>query len=538
MGKPNVDYSLYLVTDSTPAILGDKDLGPIVEAACKGGVTLVQYRDKKSDTAVLIDVARRLHEITRRYGVPLLINDRIDVALAVGCEGVHIGQEDMDLPTARRILGPDAIIGISTGTAEEAIRAAEQGADYIGIGTVFTTQTKENPKRFIGTAGLRSILASLASAGPAAAAIRTVCIGGIKLDNIQRVIYQSATPTKSVDGVAIVSAIVAASDPEQASRDFLHAIRTPPPFRKGAVSSIANSTAAVGDVAGDLVARVPELIRAVNSAHPMSHSMTNFVVQNFTANVALAVGASPIMANYGEEAVDLAKLGGALVINMGTVTPEGLQDYVKALRAYNNAGRPVVFDPVGAGATALRRQGVKTILAGGYLDIIKGNEGEITTVLGESPPTQQRGVDSGPSVLDEKQRATIVRRLAARERNVVLMTGPTDIVSDGVRTLAVSNGHPLLSQITGTGCTLGTVVSAVVAAQPVEGPRDLLAGVVAALLHYEIAAERAAVRQDVQGPGTFVPALLDELARVRRMTVDGDLSWLSAAKVREILLDS
>lgn len=95
MGKPDVDYSLYLVTDSTPAILGDKDLAQIVEAACKGGVTIVQYRDKKSDTVVQIDVARRLHEITRRYNVPLLINDRIDVALAVGCEGVHIGQEDM-----------------------------------------------------------------------------------------------------------------------------------------------------------------------------------------------------------------------------------------------------------------------------------------------------------------------------------------------------------------------------------------------------------------------------------------------------------
>lgn len=90
-----VDYSLYLVTDSTPAILGNKDLIKVVEAALKGGVTIVQYRDKVSDTAELISTGRKLHAITKRYRVPLLINDRVDVALAVECEGVHIGQDDM-----------------------------------------------------------------------------------------------------------------------------------------------------------------------------------------------------------------------------------------------------------------------------------------------------------------------------------------------------------------------------------------------------------------------------------------------------------
>lgn len=91
----NVDYSLYLVTDSTPAILGDKNLVDVVEKACQGGVTIVQLREKSKDTAELVETGRRLHEVTRRYNVPLLINDRIDVALAVGCEGVHIGQDDL-----------------------------------------------------------------------------------------------------------------------------------------------------------------------------------------------------------------------------------------------------------------------------------------------------------------------------------------------------------------------------------------------------------------------------------------------------------
>jgi thiamine-phosphate diphosphorylase/hydroxyethylthiazole kinase len=97
MSSLGVDYSLYLVTDSTPAILGNRDLVEVVEAALNGGVTLVQLRDKVSDTAALVSTARKLHAVTQRYHVPLLINDRIDVALAVGCEGVHIGQDDLGI---------------------------------------------------------------------------------------------------------------------------------------------------------------------------------------------------------------------------------------------------------------------------------------------------------------------------------------------------------------------------------------------------------------------------------------------------------
>lgn len=104
MKKEDVDYSLYLVTDSRPEILGDRDICDVVEAALQGGVTCVQYRDKTSDTGELIRIARELHRITKRYEVPLLINDRVDVALAVGCEGCHVGQDDM----SRYETGPEA----------------------------------------------------------------------------------------------------------------------------------------------------------------------------------------------------------------------------------------------------------------------------------------------------------------------------------------------------------------------------------------------------------------------------------------------
>ncbi|KAI3549490.1 hydroxyethylthiazole kinase [Colletotrichum abscissum] len=535
MPKPTVDYSLYLVTDSTPAILGDRDLSSVVAAAVRGGVTIVQYRDKTSDTGELVANARKLHAVCREAGVPLLINDRVDVALAVGCEGVHIGQDDMELTAARKILGPDAIIGVTASTIEEALKACEDGADYLGIGTVFATSTKENTKHIIGTAGLRTILTKLAAAGHLPR-VKTVCIGGLNPSNIQRVLYQSANPDASspasLDGVALVSAIVAAKDPESASRNLLELVKTSPSYRSITSSSSGSSSdASASPVDVDnLLAQIPSVITRVATTSPLSHNMTNLVVQNFAANVALAVGASPIMANYGQEAPDLARLGGSLVVNMGTVTPDGIANYLLALSAYNAARRPVVFDPVGAGATSIRRNAVKTILAGGYLDLIKGNEGEIKTVWGEGALEQQKGVDSS-STLTPAQKAKLVRDLARRERNVVLMTGKTDYLSDGQRTLAVDNGHELLGQITGTGCVLGTTVSAMLAAWADE---DKLLAVLAGLLHFEIAAERAAVRADVQGPGTFVPAFIDELARVRRVTVEGDLTWLQGVKVKAV----
>ncbi|KAL8356558.1 hypothetical protein RB601_001732 [Gaeumannomyces tritici] len=542
MANKNVDYSLYLVTDSTPAVLGGRDICAVVGQALRGGVTVVQYRDKTSDTRELVDVATRLHRLTREYNVPLLINDRVDVALAVGCEGVHLGQDDMSLQDARRLLGPDAIIGISANNGFEAIRACYAGADYLGVGAVFTTPTKANTKSILGTAGLQYILGML-TRRPACKPVPAVAIGGINHTNVQRVLYQSEVwPFRRLDGVAVVSAIVASPDPEAAARELRRLVRDPPPF------ATREGTAEPRDPA-DILALVPGVISAMHETTPLSHNMTNLVVQNFSANVALAVGASPIMSNYGEEAADLARLGGALVVNMGTVTPEGIGNYVKAIKAYNLAGRPVVFDPAGAGATAVRRAAVKAILAAGYLDVIKGNEGEIATVLDVeleselrlkgAPPEggdpqdpqdlpQQRGVDSGPSARDDAARALLAVRLARLRRCVVVMTGPTDFVADPARACSLSHGHVLLSRVTGTGCSLGTVVSAACSVSHPGGDRFVAA--IAALLLFTLSAEVAAGR--CQGRGTFVPAFLDVLADCRTSTAEGDTDWLDLAQLR------
>lgn len=160
--------------------------------------------------------------------------------------------------------------------------------------------------------------------------------------------------------------------------------------------------------------------------------------------------------------------------------------------------------------------------------MIKGNESEIKTVAGSVHAGEsQRGVDSS-STLAADEKIRLVRALAARERAVVVMTGRTDLVSDGARTVAIDNGHEYLGAITGTGCTLGTTISAMVAAC---SGGDRLAAVVAGVLLFEIAAELAAAKAEVEGPGTFVPAFLDSLYQIRRKTAKADVEWLAAEKI-------
>lgn len=157
MSIKKIDYSLYLVTDRSLVPEGKTFLGQI-EQALEGGTTLVQLREKDTDTGPFIEFALKVKELTRRFGVPLIINDRIDVALAVDAEGVHIGQDDMPLAHARAILGPKKIIGVSCNNEKEAEEAIRGGADYLGIGAVWFTSTKKLVKQPLGIEGVQSKL--------------------------------------------------------------------------------------------------------------------------------------------------------------------------------------------------------------------------------------------------------------------------------------------------------------------------------------------------------------------------------------------
>ena len=521
------DGCLYLVTDSTPRILKGRDLVDVVSDALEGGVTIVQYRDKTSDTSDLIKTAKRLHEVCKTFHVPLLINDRVDVALAVGCEGVHVGQDDMDYPTARKMLGPNAIIGVSVSNFDEAINAhrhfsVDGGPCYFGIGTVFATATKTNTKSIIGPLGAQKILEKLATAYPSDKKLFSVAIGGINETNVQQVLLQSKffSSGMKISGVAVVSAIIAADDPKLAASRLKSFIKT------AASSSTPESNTDVRYMS-HILDLIPILVFRVATLKPLNHNMTNLVVQNFAANIATAIGASPIMSNNGDEAAELASLNGSLVINMGTTTPEGLSNYEAAIKAYNNKDSPILLDPVGCGATSTRRKAVKRLLNAGQFAVIKGNEAEITHLSNPSSEIQQRGVDSSPMSTDRDQIVKMIRNLALREEAIVLMTGATDYLSDGKSTYAISNGHPYLGAITGSGCVLGTIIAAFLAVG-----NDHLLAALGGVLMYEIAAERAAAREEVRGPGTFVPALLDELYLIRKGEVDGvGGGWLASAKV-------
>jgi thiamine-phosphate pyrophosphorylase len=207
--KARRDWGLYLVTDR--GLAGGRGIEGVVEAAVRGGVTAVQLREKECCTRDFVELGRALARLLAPLGVPLIVNDRVDVALAIGASGVHIGQRDMDCAAARRLLGSDAAIGLSIETVEQARAAEALDADYLGVGPVFPTATKADAAPALGLAGLAQVRAVSRHA--------LVAIGGIGAGNARQAMEAGA------DGVAVVSAICAAGDPERAARELWHAIK-------------------------------------------------------------------------------------------------------------------------------------------------------------------------------------------------------------------------------------------------------------------------------------------------------------------------
>ena len=199
-----VDYSLYLVTERV--LSRGRTLLEIVPAAVQGGVTCVQLREKACTTREFIDLAQIILAFLKPKGIPLIINDRLDVAQAIGADGIHLGQSDMPLPMARAIVGDYMLIGISAESLSDAVQAEKQGADYIGVSPIFKTPTKDDTAPPLGLTGLREIREAVG--------IPLVGIGGLNETNAGEVIKNGA------DGLAVVSAIVSADDPETSARNL------------------------------------------------------------------------------------------------------------------------------------------------------------------------------------------------------------------------------------------------------------------------------------------------------------------------------
>jgi thiamine-phosphate pyrophosphorylase len=206
---PTCDLRLYALVD--PEHSGGRDLAELARLVAQGGATLVQLRDKRSDTRPMVESARAIKAALAPFNVPLLINDRVDVALASGADGVHVGQEDMAVADARRLLGPDAIIGLSIKTVAQAEAAPIDLFDYAGVGGVFATSSKNNTKPPIGPAGLAQIAGILRRRAPGF----LLCgIAGIDASNAADVIAAGA------DGIAVISALSLKDDPQAAAREL------------------------------------------------------------------------------------------------------------------------------------------------------------------------------------------------------------------------------------------------------------------------------------------------------------------------------
>ncbi|MBQ8195992.1 MAG: thiamine phosphate synthase [Oscillospiraceae bacterium] len=201
-----LDTTMYFITDSTNYT--EEEFLRRVEEACKGGVTLIQLREKERTTREYLSLAEKVHEITQRYDIPLIIDDRADVALAVNAEGVHVGQSDMPVAAARRLMGGDKIVGATAKTVPQALEAYEQGADYLGVGAIYPTTTK-----------VKTVLTSVDTLKEIVqdVPIKVNAIGGLNKDNIH------VLKGSGIDGICAVSAIMKADDPKTAAEELREA---------------------------------------------------------------------------------------------------------------------------------------------------------------------------------------------------------------------------------------------------------------------------------------------------------------------------
>ena len=200
----NLNLSLYLVTDKSE---NEEKFLKTIEEAIKGGVSVVQIREKTKDTLDFYNLACKVKEITSKYNVPLIINDRLDIALAIDADGVHVGQSDMPCDICRRLIGDSKILGVSAATVDEAVKAENDGADYIGSGAVFPTSTKKDAS-YISKKELTEIVESVN--------IPVVAIGGITLENAHELL------DSGISGLSVVSAIMSSDNPKESSKKLLN----------------------------------------------------------------------------------------------------------------------------------------------------------------------------------------------------------------------------------------------------------------------------------------------------------------------------
>ncbi len=264
----------------------------------------------------------------------------------------------------------------------------------------------------------------------------------------------------------------------------------------------------------DLAKKTAENLKNLRSKKPLIHNITNFVVMNYTANALLSCGASPVMAHAQEEVEEMVSFAGALVLNIGTLTPYWIESMLKAGKKANLAHVPIILDPVGSGATKLRTHSAKQLIDELSITVVRGNASEVLSLAHEDSKT--KGVDSLHSV---EEAADAAFHLAKELGTTLAITGAVDLVTDGERIHRVSNGHELMGYTTGTGCTATALIGAFLAVD-----KDPVEATSTALAFFGLAGEKAASK--AKTPGSFQIALLDALFTIdeRQCEVGANIS--------------
>ena len=262
--------------------------------------------------------------------------------------------------------------------------------------------------------------------------------------------------------------------------------------------------------------KLSAMLGLIRQNKPLIHHITNYVTVNDCANITLCIGASPVMSHALEEVEEMVGHAGALVLNIGTLDSSQATSMLLAGHAANNLNIPVIVDPVGAGATRYRTNFVQRLIEELQISVMKGNAGEIGVLAGAD--AHVRGVDSG-DVNGNLPR--IAQNFALESGITIIMTGATDIVSNGRQIITIENGHPMMGRISGTGCMATSVIASFVAVS-----RNTAEASAAALAAFGIAGERAAA--GTSGPGTFKSALFDQLSHLTPAELGTD------AKIREL----
>jgi hydroxyethylthiazole kinase len=249
----------------------------------------------------------------------------------------------------------------------------------------------------------------------------------------------------------------------------------------------------------DFAGTTAENLRNIRKNKPLIHNITNIVVMNYTANILLAMGASPVMAHAENEVEEMVAFAGSLVLNIGTLTDRWVDAMVLAGKRATALGKPIVLDPVGSGATSLRTAAAKRILAETRVSVIRGNASEILSL--SATRAGGKGVDTLHAVDDA---GAVAMQLARDLRTTVAITGPVDLVTDGARVVRIEGGHTLMPVVTGTGCSATATIGAFLAVDP-----DAFSAAATGLAFFGIAGEQAGAVS--AGPGTFMTKLLDAL---------------------------